>query len=243
MRQLKIALSALLLSASSLAFAASNDTSNHLITSYVQNKLTPAQVLQQLQQGNQRYRDGKSIDYNQRQLGKKTSQKGQSPYAFIFSCVDSRSVPETIFNQPVGSLFVSRIAGNVVSPDVIGSMEFATKYAGSKLVVIMGHTQCGAVAGACSKVDKPAKLGQLLDKIQPAVQQTASAAKGKLDCNNNSDVDAIAKQNVLNQMKALLSGSPTLAAMVKNGKITLIGAVHNINNGDVTFFNSDGSSV
>lgn len=222
--------------------SASNNVDTNLITTYKQTKLTPAQVLDRLKQGNKRYQSGQSEKYDQRQLSKQAAQKGQAPLAFVFSCVDSRSVPDVIFDQPVGSMFVSRIAGNVVSTDVLGSMEFATKYAGTKLVVIMGHTKCGAVAGACAGVDTPDKLKKMLGKIKPAVDRVASQVKKK-NCGDMKQIDAMAKRNVINQMKTLLANSPALADMQKTGKIKLVGAMHDIKTGQVTFFNIQGDDV
>ncbi|MDF1654635.1 MAG: carbonic anhydrase [Coxiellaceae bacterium] len=245
MRKLTTILSAAVLScaaASLFATEQAKPSNQHLVTADIQKTLPATDALNRLKKGNQRYASGTTVKYNQRQLSQLASQKGQAPYAFIFNCVDSRSVPEVIFDQPVGAMFVSRIAGNVVSPDVLGSMEFATKYAGSKLVVIMGHTQCGAVAGACSGVDKPQQLNMLLKKIDPAVQQIAKAKKGALDCKNMTEIDQIAKQNVLNQMQALLKNSKALANMVDQHKILLVGAMHNIKTGKVDFFNLKGSS-
>lgn len=215
----------------------------HLVTTELQNKLSAKDALNLLKKGNQRYLSGTTVTYNQHELGKLTGKKGQAPYAFIFSCVDSRSIPEVVFDQPLGALFVSRIAGNVISTDVLGSMEFATKYAGTKLVVIMGHTKCGAVAGACSAVDKPPQLGALLSKIQPAVQQYTQQHKKKPDCGNTTQVDSIAKQNVLKQMQALHQNSPALADMISKNKIMLVGAMHNIKTGKVDFFDKDGKAV
>ncbi|MDF1797301.1 MAG: carbonic anhydrase [Coxiellaceae bacterium] len=244
MHKISIILSAAVLAcATNVLFAAQPDKAvkQHLVTSQQQSSLSAQDVLHQLKQGNHRYTYGATVKYNQRQISQLASKKGQAPYAFIFSCVDSRSVPEVIFDQPVGAMFVSRIAGNVISTDVLGSMEFATKYAGSKLVVIMGHTQCGAVAGACSAVDKPQQLNLLLSKIQPAVKQFAKHKKP--DCSNMTDIDQIAKQNVVNQMHALLKNSQALAKMVREHKILLVGAMHNIKTGNVSFFSLDGGAL
>lgn len=214
----------------------------HLVSAKQQKKLSPAQVLKQLQNGNTRYIKGRSINYNPHGIARHASIKGQHPYAFIFSCIDSRSVPEMVFNQAPGALFVSRIAGNVISPDVLGGMEFATNYAGTKLIVIMGHTQCGAVAGACSKVDHPEQLNHLLQKIDPAVKTISSQDK-KLNCQDQHTIDAIAKLNVINQIHALEKQSPSLSKLQAEHKIMVVGAMHNIHSGKVSFFNQDGKSI
>lgn len=245
MRKLYTTLAAATLAATMTTALADHHTTTsnqHFVSSAKQQQLSAQQVLQTLEQGNQRYVSGKTIHYNQRNLGNLASKKGQAPLAFVFNCVDSRSVPEVIFNQPVGSLFVSRIAGNVIDNHVLGSMEFATKYAGSKLVVVMGHTQCGAVAGACKGVKNPEKLKGLLNKIKPAVKQVAEKNGHKPTC-NDKEVNQIAKQNVIDQMHALVKDSPTLGKMVKDKKIMLVGAMHNLTTGKVQFFNSSGKKI
>lgn len=213
-----------------------NAASQHYISVARQTKKSPATVLQALKLGNQRYVKGARVTYDQRALSKIASKKGQAPYAFIFSCVDSRSIPEVVFDQPTGALFVSRIAGNVISPDVLGSMEFATQHAGTKLVVIMGHSQCGAVAGACAGVDKPPNLGQLLAKIQPAVKTVQKQQKVELNCEKMQTIDQIAKKNVLDQLHQLYKDSPATKKLVRSGTIKVVGAMHNIRTGKVVFF-------
>lgn len=239
MRNFSAILCAAAIACCSNAFAAKQ----HLITAERQQQLTAEQVLTKLQKGNQRYVNGTNVVYNQKTLSKLAAQHGQAPLAFIFSCVDSRSIPEAVFDQPKGSLFVSRIAGNVIGPDVLGSMEFAAKYAGSKLVVIMGHTRCGAVAGSCSGVNTPPHLDGLLAKIKPAVDQYKQQNKGKVDCANMTDVDGIAKQNVLDQMQDLMKDCPALSEMVTSKQIMLVGAMHDLKTGKVSFFDINGKNI
>ena len=177
------------------------------------------------------------MKYDQRALSCLASEQGQAPYAFVFSCVDSRSIPEVVFDQPVGALFVARIAGNVVSTDVLGSMEFATAHAGTKLLIVMGHTQCGAVAGACHAVDHPSSLKALLSKITLAVKQVHQREGKAFSCDKPATINAIARQNVVDQVHALYENSPALAKMIRSGKIKVVGAMHNIKTGRVRFFN------
>ncbi len=244
MRYFKGLISIILLVTTVVVYAENNSHAKGFISSYKQQHITPNEAIQKLVSGNERYVSGKERNIDNRVLSRLAAKKGQAPFAFVFNCVDSRSTPEILFDQPVGALFVSRIAGNVVSPDVLGSMEFATQYAGSKLIVVMGHTQCGAVVGACSNVNEPGNLDQLLNKIRPAIQQTEKRlGKKKLNCNDKHVIDEIAKQNVLDQMIDIYRESPATARLVRKGKIKIIGAMHNIKTGKVTFFNDQGRLI
>lgn len=224
-------------------------SNSHLITKKIQANKTPQEVLKSLEAGNTRYIHGATRNYNQRELAKLASKKGQAPLAFILSCIDSRAIPEVVFNQPAGALFVARNAGNLVSTYMAGSAEFATQYVGTKLVVIMGHTQCGAIVGACKQVNKPKNLASLLAKIKPAVSKIAAAEQVKksknnvLNCNDKEVIDEIAKQNVLNQIAALKNDSPATEALVKSKKIMIVGAIYNLTTGKVSFFDSTGKSL
>ena len=207
------------------------------------NQSTPASVLKVLKLGNDRYLNNQSVDFDQRAKSKQASKDGQAPDAFIFSCVDSRSIPEVIFNQPLGKMFVGRIAGNVLDKNAIGSIEFATQYAGTKLVVIMGHTGCGAVIGACSNVDKPRNLKKLLRKIKPAVNEYKADHGGAVNCDKAKQIDAITKQNVLNQMQYLLKTSRATQKLVDKGQVKVVGAMHNLKTGQVTFLDGQGNPI
>lgn len=213
-------------------------STKHMITKKMQATKSPAQILALLQRGNRHYTRGKSYSFSSRAISRKASKVGQHPYAFIFSCIDSRSVPELVFNQPPGALFVSRIAGNVISTDVLGGMEFAAKYGGTKLFVVMGHTNCGAVAGACQGVDKPDQLNHLLAHIQPAVKTITHSNQEK--CKSPEVINAIAKQNVLNQVKRIEEDSSSLRKMAQEHHIMLLGAMHNMTTGKVEFFDDSG---
>lgn len=210
-------------------------------TQQKQAKLTPEMVLKQLKEGNQRFMSGQMRNYNYLKDMKKTSYKGQFPKAIIFNCIDSRSIAETLFDQGLGNIFVSRIAGNVSSSDVVGGMEFATQMAGASLIVVMGHTHCGAVQGACLGGAK-GDLGILLDKIKPAVETLESSASKPLQCKDMNTVDKIAKLNVVNQIKQVKS-SPVIRDLMKSKQIEVVGAMHDISSGKVEFFDASGNPL
>ena len=216
-------------------------TSNALVMTQIQQaNLTPQQALQKLVQGNARFVQD---ELNQRDhtLTLKYNAQGQHPFAFVFNCVDSRSVPDFLFDQAPGNIFVGRIAGNVVDRNVLGSMEFATQFAGAKLIVVMGHTACGAVSAACKGV-KAGNLTGLLRRIQPAVQ-TVKAQSKDFSCTNPEIINTIAKQNVLNQMHYIMQHSAIIAKLVYQKKIMLVGAMHNLADGKVQFFDINGKDI
>lgn len=224
--------------ASLAAFTMTSACAKDLITAPVskekQMQISPEAVLSLLKEGNKRFVADAEHRYNYVTIREQNA-KGQHPLAIVLSCVDSRSIPDVLFDQAPGNLFVSRIAGNVVSPDVLGSMEFATKYAGSKLVVVMGHTACGAVQGACKGVGE-GNLKVLLNSLQPAVASFKNGNKSKTVCDSSDSLDAIAKANVKLQLSHILRDSVTLRKLVAEKKIMLIGAMHNLATGEVTFF-------
>ena len=206
-------------------------------TSESQKSMTPDKALEMLKDGNARFTAGKSKNRNLLQQAKITSKKGQYPYAIVLSCIDSRGAPELIFDQGVGDLFSTRLAGNVLDTDQLGGLEFATKAVGSKLIVVMGHTQCGAVAGSCSGV-KLGHLTQLLDKIRPAVNTVRKSHEGTLDCQDLNIVDAIAQQNVLNVVKDIKNRSKIIRDLTDSGDVKIVGAMHDLKTGKVTFLDS-----
>lgn len=212
-----------------------------VVTQDYQQSLTPQGALQKLISGNDRFVQDE-LNKRDHTLILKYNAKGQHPFAFIFNCVDSRSVPELMFDQVPGNIFVGRIAGNVVDRNVLGSMEFATKFAGTRLIVVMGHTACGAVQGACNDV-KVGNLTGLLAQIQPAVSKVKNEEKNNFSCDNPKTIDAIAKQNVFNQMHYILKNSQIIANLVKEKKVMLVGAMHNIASGKVEFFNIEGKML
>jgi carbonic anhydrase len=202
---------------------------------------TPNGALKQLMEGNARFVNNKPIQRNLLQQAKITSLKGQFPVTVILSCMDSRGSPELIFDQGLGDVFSVRVAGNVVDTDQIGGMEYATKAIGSKLIVVMGHTQCGAVKGACQNVQL-GNLTELLDKIQPAVAIVKNKSKGKIDCSNYKTVDAIAKQNVREMMQQIKDKSSIIRDQINNKQVLLVGAMHDLHSGKVVFFDENGTS-
>jgi len=204
-------------------------------TSESQKSMTADKALQILKEGNKRFADNSAKNRDLLQQAKLTSAKGQYPFAVILSCMDSRGSPELIFDQGIGDVFSVRLAGNVVDADQLGGMEYATKVVGSHLIVVMGHTSCGAVAGACSKVEL-GNLTQLLDKIQPAVTTVKKTKKvAELNCKDTAIVDEIAKQNVLNMIKEVKAKSPIVKELLKSGQVKIVGAMHNLKTGEITF--------
>ena len=196
--------------------------------------MSPNEVLTALKSGNARYTSQETIKHDYRADAKHGAKHGQKPMAFVLSCMDSRSIPEVVFNESAGGLFVSRVAGNVISDNMLASMEYAA-LVGSKVLVVMGHTSCGAVTASCEgepfgHIDH---IDHLLDLIKPAVEKQA---KG-LNCKDNQVVNKIAKQNVLNMVADSLTRSKYIAEKVKNKEIILVGAMHDIGSGKVEFLN------
>jgi carbonic anhydrase len=162
---------------------------------------------------------------------------GQYPYATVLSCIDSRVSSELIFDQGMGDLFSIRIAGNFVNEDILGSMEFACKLAGTKLLVVLGHTACGAVKGACDHA-RLGNLTTLINKIEPAVAAVSEPADESLRNSKNIDfVNQVAEKNVMMTIENIRNQSPILVEMEKNHEIKIIGGMYDISNGEVTFYN------
>ncbi len=200
------------------------------------NSITPADALEILLAGNQRFINGISV--NKDLLSKvEMTGNGQKPFAALLSCMDSRAPVELLFDQGIGDVFSVRMAGNIISENVLGSLEYATGVVGSKLLMVMGHTNCGAVKGAIDKVEM-GNLTQLLDKIQPAVE--AACAHGMTcDSSNKEYVDLVAEQNVRNCKQEILDKSPIIRDLVKEGKINLVGAMYCVEKGTVTVLESN----
>ena len=193
--------------------------------------LTPDQVIDLMKAGNERFRKGvrKNRDYLQEQ---QRSAKGQFPAAVLLSCIDSRAPAEVIMDLGIGDVFNCRVAGNIANEDILGSMEFACKLAGAKVVLVMGHTACGAIKGAVAG----AQLGNLtglLGKIKPAVQATTYS--GERSANNYAFVDAVAKKNVELTLAKIRKDSPILAELTDKGTIKMAGAMYNLETGAVEF--------
>ena len=158
---------------------------------------------------------------------------GQYPYAVVLGCIDSRVPPEIVFDQGIGDIFAPRIAGNFVNTDILGSMEFATAVAGSKLIVVLGHTSCGAVKGACDDV-KLGNLTPMLENIMPAVHAVDEVI-GERNSKNAKFVNDVAHMNVKLTIENILEQSPVMKELVDNGKLMVVGAMHDVETGKVTF--------
>ena len=199
-----------------------------------QDAMTPEMAVEKLKAGNRRFVEGTMHNRNLSAQAQRTASAGQYPFAVILSCLDSRSAPEIIFDQGVGDLFVARVAGNVISDDMLGSFEFATKVSGSKLVVVMGHSACGAVMGACDGVELGHLTG-LLAKITPAVDATPVAADAERSSANAEFVEAVTEANAKMQVADILRRSPILKALVDQGEVQVVPAMHNLSTGEVEF--------
>lgn len=203
------------------------------LTKEIQDSITPKMALEILKEGNKRFMNNLKANRNLLQQANETSD-GQHPFAVILSCIDSRTSAELIFDQGLGDVFSVRIAGNIINEDILGSMEFATKVAGSKIVVVLGHTKCGAVKGACDHVEM-GNLTALLSKIQPAVYDEKTETENR-DSSNSNFVEKVALINVKRTVQAISERSPILKEMIKQGEIDIIGGIHDITNGEVTFY-------
>ncbi|KTD57662.1 carbonic anhydrase family protein [Legionella shakespearei] len=198
-----------------------------------QQKITPNQAIDLLRKGNQRFMQNLRFNRNLLQQMNDTAD-GQFPFASILSCIDSRTTAELIFDQGLGDIFSIRIAANIVNEDIIGSLEFACKIAGSKLIVVLGHTNCGAIKGACDEAEL-GHLTQLLHKITPAIEQEKTFTEER-NGSNMCYVNEVAKINVHNSINTILDKSSILADMVKAKTIKIIGGLYDITTGEVTFF-------
>ncbi len=202
------------------------------LTKAQRDAMTPEQVIEAMKAGNKRFRDGvrKNRNYLNEQ---RASAKGQYPAAVLLSCIDSRAPAEVIMDLGIGDIFNCRVAGNVENSDILGSMEFACKLSGAKVVLVMGHTACGAVKGAIDNAEL-GNLTGLLAKIKPAVQATAYT--GERTATNYPFVDAVARKNVELTLADIRRDSPVLAELEAKGTIKITGAMYNLATGAVEFF-------
>jgi len=204
-------------------------------TRETQATMTPQKSLQYLKEGNLRFQNNLKANRNLLEQVNDTSD-GQFPFATILSCIDSRVSAELVFDQGLGDIFSVRIAGNFVNEDILGSMEFASKLAGTKLIVVLGHTACGAVKGACDDA-KMGNLTKLIEKITPAVKAVSEPKDASLRNSKNAEfVDTVAEKNVQLTIDRIHAESPILSEMEKNGEIMIVGAMYDINTGEVKFF-------
>lgn len=202
--------------------------------------LTPEMAIELLKEGNKRFISNLKFNRNLLQQVNETSEQ-QFPFATILSCIDSRTSAELIFDQGLGDIFSIRVAGNVLNDDILGSMEFACKISGSKVIVVLGHTKCGAIKGACDNV-KLGHLSGLLDKIKPAIDMEKETLKDRTSKNRNF-VENVSANNVRYMKEQLIKRSPIIAELVNKGEIAVIGGMYDIETGVVTFYEEEKSIV
>ena len=204
-------------------------------TQETQRSITPQRALEILREGNARFVKSLQVDRNLLQQANET-REGQWPFATILSCIDSRTSAELIFDQGLGDIFSIRIAGNVVNTDILGSMEFACKLAGTKLIVVLGHSSCGAVKGACDHVEM-GNLTELLSKLQPAVYQERTVTDAdQRHAGNPTFVQNVARINVKRTVLAIVERSFVLERLLKDGQIGIVGGMHELGSGNVEFY-------
>ena len=182
---------------------------------------------------NRRFMNNLKANRNLLEQANETSD-GQHPFAVILSCIDSRTSAELIFDQGLGDIFSIRIAGNILNEDILGSIEFACKVAGSKIIAVLGHTRCGAIKGACDHVEM-GNLTALLSKIQPAIYDEKTEIQNR-NASNNEFVEKVSIINVKRTVNGILERSPILKDMIQNGDIKLVGGTHDISTGEVIFY-------
>ncbi len=204
---------------------------NIAITKEMQGALTPSSVLQDLLAGNDRFTGGAPNTLDNAALISQTT-GGQFPKAVILSCIDSRVPVETVFDQAIGDVFVARVAGNFENTDILGSMEYSCKVAGSKLVLVLGHEACGAVKAACDGVEL-GNITALLSNILPAVKKSSDEVDGELNSSNGAFVAKTVENNVKLTMDRIREKSPILKEMEDNGEIQIVGGVYNLHSGKV----------
>ena len=202
----------------------------HTHTKEFQEKLTPQQAYQLLVERNMRFINNLKINRNLLQQLNDTA-GGQYPFAVVLSCMDSRTSVELIFDQGLGEIFSIRIAGNVVNEDIVGSMEYACKVVGTKLIVVLGHTRCGAIHGACHQVEM-GNLTGLLEKIKPAIEKGNPKNE---DCADPEIYDRVTSNNVLNSIEEILERSSIIRTLFKEGRIGIVGGVYSVETGKVNF--------
>jgi carbonic anhydrase len=202
------------------------------LTQEQRDKMSPAQIIDIMENGNKRFREGvrKNRNYLNEQMA---SASGQHPAAVLLSCIDSRAPAEVIMDLGIGDIFNCRVAGNIANQDILGSMEFACKLSGAKVVLVMGHTACGAIKGAIDNAEL-GNLTELLDKIKPAVEATIYS--GERSSKNYSFVDAVARKNVEMTMSSIRKNSTVLADLESKGTIKIIGAMYDLKTAAVDFF-------
>ncbi len=206
------------------------------LTKEMQENITPQMALHILQEGNNRFINNLRANRNLLQQVNDTKE-GQHPLAVILSCIDSRTSAELVFDQGLGDVFSIRIAGNILNEDILGSMEFACKVVGVKIIVVLGHTKCGAIKGAVADVQM-GNLTHLLKKIKPMVEKT-KAACGHLHFTDAEMTDAVASTNVRVVADQIIERSPILFEMLEAGEIGIVGGMYNVDTGRVDFYDDE----
>ncbi|RNC85200.1 MAG: carbonic anhydrase [Balneola sp.] len=214
----------------------SEDLVDAVLTAEEQAALTPEEILQSFKEGNVKYmnNDLTPRDYNAQVAA---TAAGQYPKAVILSCIDSRVPVEKVFNKGVGDVFVARVAGNTVNPDILGSIEYGAAVAGSKLIVVMGHEACGAVKAAIDKAELSANADILLGRVQPAID--AVTGYDDRTSANAEFVDDVVHKNVDTTIDEMLAESPVLAGLLEQGEIMVVGAYYDLDTGEVTFVENE----
>lgn len=203
------------------------------LTKEMQEEISPTVALHLLQEGNKRFISNLKINRNLLQQANETSD-GQHPFAIILSCIDSRTSVELIFDQGLGDVFSARIAGTIINEDILGSMEFACKVAGAKIIVILGHSKCGAIKGACDHVEM-GNLTALLSKILTAVNAEKTTVENRTS-SNDEFVEKVTEINIERTVHAVMERSPILKELIEKGECGIIGGNHDITTGEVMFY-------
>jgi carbonic anhydrase len=212
------------------------DPVREVLTADGQQALSPAQALADLKEGNRRFAEGRMTARDYVAQAQATT-SGQYPKAAILGCVDSRVPPEIIFDQGIGDIFVGRVAGNVEDVNLVGSLEFATKVAGSKVIVILGHTSCGAIKGAADGVEL-GNLTELLNDFDAPIARADAATEGEANSANAAFLNLAIEENVRETIADILDQSPVIAEMVESGEIAIAGGVYDLTSGRVTWLDS-----
>lgn len=203
------------------------------LTKKMQAAMTPTMALDLLKDGNKRFVSNLRANRNLLQQANETSD-GQHPFAVILSCIDSRTSAELIFDQGLGDIFSIRIAGSIINEDILGSMEFGCKVAGAKIIVVLGHTKCGAIKGACDHVEM-GNLTSLLSKITPALYDEKTVTKDR-DSSNDEFIQKVTDINVKRTVRDIMERSPILKEMIEKGECGIVGGCHDISNGTVHLY-------
>ena len=196
------------------------------ITKEIQDSITPDEAIEMLKEGNKRFLE-KRTEKRDLHIQVKETSEGQHPYAVVLSCIDSRVPVELTFDQGIGDIFSTRVAGNIINEDVLGSIEYACAAAGSKAVLVLGHTKCGAVTSACKGVEL-GNITALLSKIKPAINEVQERTGG-------IEVEEVTKSNVHQSIKEIKEKSSILSELEMDGKIKIVGAVYHVESGEVNF--------